>query len=171
MKKALLILLATTFLYSCTTTSEKPTPFLEEQEMTNMLVDLSLAEGSRVYAASKRDSSSKKLTVEQNYALVFAKYDLTKAEFDTINKWYVSHSKIYKNVYKGVVDSLNVVKKEITKNKEKDKKIRQEANKKRKEKIAIEKKEREAARLKKIADGKKQKELDRLKQIENEKNK
>jgi|LGVD01.1.fsa_nt_gb hypothetical protein len=108
MKKLLILITSITFLISCESEIEKPDPFLQHDEMVDIMTDISLAEGSRMYARPDlKDKKDGELTITDYYALVFTKYDITQAQLDSINSWYVNYPDEYQAIFKEVLDRLN----------------------------------------------------------------
>jgi hypothetical protein len=109
--KGILILTSTLFvLNSCEEEIRKPQKFIDEEEMVDVLVDLSLAEGTRSMA--RRGNNKKnlhQLTVDQYYNLVFDKHGLTREQYDSINDYYTHFPKIYEEIYKQVINRLNMI--------------------------------------------------------------
>lgn len=134
MLRHLSIIIISILAVSCTQTIDKPVPFLEHDEMVDIMTDLSLAEGSRIYALPSERRDGDKLTINDYYTLVFEKYNITQQQMDSISSWYVNYSSEYKLIFKEVLDRLNkmdayekaMLKKE---NREKEEKSKKSANK------------------------------------------
>jgi len=103
---------------ACSDDIEKPEPFLEHEEMVDLMTDMSLAEGSRMYARpSHKTKKEDQLTIEDYYALVFEKHNIDQVQLDSINSWYVKHPKQYQEIFKEVLENLNKMQAEEKSNK------------------------------------------------------
>ncbi|MEN8137127.1 MAG: DUF4296 domain-containing protein [Bacteroidota bacterium] len=108
MKKIALIILSGLIFISCSSDKEKPDPFLEHDEMVNLMTDLSLAEGARMYARpSHKNRKGEELKIEDYYAMVLTKHGITQVQLDSINAWYIDYPEDYQAIFKEVLDSLN----------------------------------------------------------------
>ena len=123
MNKIIISLLTVVSLISCDSKIEKPDPFLEHDQMVNIITDLSLAEGTRIYArASHLERKEGEYSINDYYAMVFEKYSITQAELDSINSWYINYPEENQAIFKEVLDRLNKLQAEeraITKTEEK----------------------------------------------------
>jgi len=123
MNKFIIILLAVVSLVSCDSKKEKPDPFLEHDQMVNIMTDLSLAEGTRIYARSSHlERKEGEYSINDYYAMVFEKYNITQAQLDSINAWYINYPDENQAIFKEVLDRLNKLQSEeraITKEVEK----------------------------------------------------
>ena len=84
-------------LLSCSDKIEKPEKFLEKEEMTNLIYDLTLLSSSRMY--QHEDSLIKKITPQA----VLSKYGLDSLSFVELNNYYINQPKVYGQLY----DSVN----------------------------------------------------------------
>jgi len=108
MNKYIAILLTIVSLISCDSKKEKPTPFLDHDQMVDIMTDLSLAEGTRIYARTKESGPAEgEFTIEDYYAMVFEKYNITQAQLDSINAWYINYPDENQAIFKEVLDRLN----------------------------------------------------------------
>ena len=96
MKKITIFLLLLSII-GCNKTIEKPAKFLEKDEMTDLMFELSLLTASR--SNYSQDSVFKGLTPQY----VLSKYDLDSSAFVELNKYYIQHPEIYAEIY----DSIN----------------------------------------------------------------
>lgn len=96
MKKFFLLLVVLS-IFSCGEKIEKPKKFLEKEEMTNLLYDLTLLTSGR--SLYTNDSIWKEYTAQN----IFMKYDLDSLSFVALNDYYVKHPAIYAEIY----DSIN----------------------------------------------------------------
>jgi hypothetical protein len=121
-------------LVSCDSKKEKPDPFLDHDQMVDILTDLSLAEGTRIYAVtSDLKRKDGEYSINDYYAMVFEKYNITQAQLDSINAWYINYPAENQAIFKEVLDRLNKLQAEeiaITKKVEK-KRIEEMKRKKR----------------------------------------
>ena len=133
MKKIIIILLSAVSLVSCDSEFEKPDPFLEHDQMVDIMTDLSLAEGTRIYARGIHlDRKEGELSINDYYAMVFEKYNITQAELDSINSWYINYPEENQAIFKEVLDRLNKLQ-------SKEKAITKEVEKKRIEEMKLKK--------------------------------
>ena len=138
MNKIIIILLTIASLISCDSKKEKPDPFLEHDQMVNIMTDLSLAEGTRIYArASHLERKEGEYSINDYYAMVFEKYNITQAQLDSINSWYINYPEENQAIFKEVLDRLNKLQ-------AKEKAITKKAEKKRIDEMKV-KKEKERA--------------------------
>ena len=123
MNKYIAILLTIVSLISCDSKKEKPVPFFDHDQMVDIMTDLSLAEGTRIYArANHLKRKEGEYTIDDYYAMVFEKYNITQAELDSINAWYINYPEENQAIFKDVLDRLNKIQakeKAITKEEEK----------------------------------------------------
>jgi len=107
MKWLSLLLLFVLGLTACSTTDEsRPATIVSKEKMVLIMADIHLAEGiisSREYS---KDSSLLLFTELENQTLV--KYGVSQKEFKETYNWYTSHVEEYKELYRVVVDTLNV---------------------------------------------------------------
>ena len=108
MNKIIIVLFSIISLISCDSKLEKPDPFLDHDQMVNIMTDLSLAEGTRVYArANHLEKKEGEYSINDYYAMVFEKYNITQAQLDSINSWYINYPKDNQAIFKEVLDRLN----------------------------------------------------------------
>ncbi len=123
MKKIILVLLSIISLVSCDTKKEKPDPFFEHDKMVDIMTDMSLAEGTRIYArAARLERKEGEYSINDYYAMVLEKYNITQAQLDSINAWYIYYPEENQAIFKEVLDRLNKLQAEqaaVTKEKEK----------------------------------------------------
>ena len=138
MNKIIIILLSIISLVSCDPKFEKPDPFLEHDQMVDIMTDLSLAEGTRIYARGIHlDRKEGELSINDYYAIVFEKYNITQAELDSINSWYINYPEENQAIFKEVLDRLNKLQ-------SKEKAITKEVEKKRIEAMKLKKEKAKA---------------------------
>jgi len=123
MKKIILVLLSIVSLVSCDTKKEKPNPFFEHDKMVDFMTDMSLAEGTRIYTrAARLERKEGEYSINDYYAMVLEKYNITQAQLDSINAWYIYYPEENQAIFKDVLDRLNKLQAEqtaVTKEKEK----------------------------------------------------
>lgn len=108
MNRFIIILLSIISLVSCDSKKEKPDPFLNHDQMVDIMTDLSLAEGTRIYArASHLERKEGEYSINDYYAMVFEKYNITQAQLDSINAWYINYPEENRAIFKDVLDRLN----------------------------------------------------------------
>ena len=84
---------------------EKPDRFLDEDEMTNILVDLAIVSAAK--GIDKRKLEDLNILPK---AYVFKKHNIDSVILAQNNTYYVYHLDKYYAIYKKVNDSLNVLK-------------------------------------------------------------
>lgn len=93
-----------TFLISCND-NNKYQPKLDEQQFTNMLIDIHIVDGSlstkNIYRTGKNYRPS------YYYNSIYKKYDLTRSQFDSCVTYYSNDTKNFTLLYDQVIDSLN----------------------------------------------------------------
>ena len=155
MNRFIIILLSIVSLVSCDSKLEKPDPFLDHDQMVDIMTDMSLAEGTRIYArASHLERKEGEYSINDYYAMIFEKYNVTQAELDSINSWYINYPEENQAIFKEVLDRLNKLQ-------AKEKSISKEEEKKRIEEMKL-KKEKAKAKV----DSTKKKPLDKMKPID-----
>ncbi len=138
MNKFVIALFSILSLISCDSKIEKPDPFFEHDQMVDIMTDLSLAEGTRIYArASHLERKEGEYSINDYYAMVFEKYNITQAELDSINSWYINYPEENQAIFKEVLDRLNKLQAE-------EKAITKEVEKKRIEKMKLKKEKAKA---------------------------
>jgi len=152
MKRIVIILLAIVSLVSCDFKKEKPEPFLEHDQMVDIMTDLSLVEGTRIYARPiHKTRKDGEYSVNDYYAMVFEKYNITQAQLDSINAWYINYPEENQAIYKDVLDRLNKLQAEQKRLVKAEEKKKAEKNKLKKQKVKgkIDSKKHKGASLKK----------------------
>lgn len=104
MKHNLLYILFGIITLSCSPEKKKPTPFLDHQQMVDLAVEISLAEGTKM-SVDKQNT----LPVKDYYSLIFDKYNITSVELDSINSWYMYNLDEYNDIFKEALDILNIL--------------------------------------------------------------
>lgn len=94
-KIALLFVLI--FFLSCEKSIDKPEIFLEKEEMTNVLYDITLYTSMRSF--QETDSVVKAMTTQH----VLKKYGLDSLSFAKLNAYYIQQPKIYEEMF----DTIN----------------------------------------------------------------
>lgn len=93
-----------TFLMSCNNNNQYQ-PKLDEKQFTNMIIDIHIVDGSlsskNIYRTGKNYKPS------YYYNSIYAKYDLTRSQFDSCVNYYSKDTKKYTILYDKVIDSLN----------------------------------------------------------------
>ncbi len=93
-----------TFLISCND-NNKNQPKLDQQQFTNMLIDIHIVDGTlsskNIYRTGKNYRPS------YYYNSIYKKYDLTRNQFDSCVAFYSNNTKNFTVLYDKVIDSLN----------------------------------------------------------------
>jgi len=108
MKNIIILFLLFTAIVSCDSKPDKPEPFLEHEQMVDIMTDMSLVEGTRIFAKSnKAERKEGEYSINDLYASVFDKYDINQAQLDSITAWYINFPEEYQSIFKEVLDRLN----------------------------------------------------------------
>ena len=125
MKKTIVVLVLV-MLFSCIN-NEKNTPknLMTEDQMVNFLLDINIINSSRAF----RNKS------ELNYynikdSLLFKKHKIDSTIFSESNFYYASNPKLYLNIYSKLETKLKTLKDSLSKDLEKNTKIRNDSLKK-----------------------------------------
>ncbi len=147
-----LVVLAALALGSCSNELKKPTPFIEEQKMENILFDMSLLYSIESVSAYAREDSLPQIDINS----VLKKYDIDSLTFVNNNKYYIELKEgVYHNMQENiskklealkiVTDSL-IVQEQEQQDKEKDE-VRKQLEEKLKEKNESQSNEKNALEL------------------------
>lgn len=109
-----LVILSVLILISCKGDLTKPSPFIEEQKMENILYDMAILYSIESVSAYTREDTLKRMDVSS----IYNKYDIDSLTFVTNNRYYVEledgvYYKMQNNILarleaaKVVVDSLH----------------------------------------------------------------
>ena len=93
-----------TFLISCND-NNKYKPKLDEQQFTNMLIDIHIVDGT--LSSKNIYRTGKDYRPSYYYNSVYKKYDLTRNQFDSCVAFYSNDTKNFTILYDKVIDSLN----------------------------------------------------------------
>lgn len=99
----LLICLIALISFSCK--DRVPSKYPSEREMTQLLVELHMAEATLSQSTNKSIDGDKQIL--GSYKYVLDKHHLTKAEFDSALLWYAGHPVVYQRVYDEVIAVLS----------------------------------------------------------------
>jgi len=90
--------------------SNRPKGVLNQEDMTNILTDMHKLDGALVDhgLTSSNDSSKMKY-----YNFIFAKYNITKANFDSSLVWYTKNPQEFNKIYNKVIVNLTLLEKEV----------------------------------------------------------
>lgn len=80
-----LVILTVLIFMSCKDNATKPTPFIEEKKMENILYDMALLYSIENVSAYSREDTLKKV----NVAAIYKKYDIDSLTFVSNNRYYV----------------------------------------------------------------------------------
>ncbi len=83
---------------------EAPDDLISEETMTQMLIDVHIIEGARSGTRILGDT----VPAKDYYDALYAKYEVTKAQYDTNFKYYSHFPTIMTDMYDVVIDSLNL---------------------------------------------------------------
>lgn len=95
-----LVILAALVLGSCSNESKKPTPFIEEQKMEDILFDMSLLYSIESVSAYSREDSMPQLNMNS----ILKKYDIDSLTFVENNKYYIE---LKEGVYHNMQENIN----------------------------------------------------------------
>lgn len=84
---------------------QKKEVILNEQQFTNLLIDMHRLDG--VLAANRDIESYSELNSYSYYNDLFKKYGITQADFDSCMYFYSAQNKLFSKMYDVVIDSLN----------------------------------------------------------------
>lgn len=96
-----------TLLFSLAACSKVPGRFLSEKKMTQVLLDMQLAES--IISTDYR-SGSDDIEKEAIYRSIFAKHQIDEALYDSSLLWYGRNLDIYMRIYENVIKELKVQK-------------------------------------------------------------
>jgi len=103
-KKYVWVLMA--FLLLGCENEEIPSYILSSDKMTNVLMDIHIAEAKTIMRGLPPDSGKMLFRLYEDS--VFKKHHITRAKFDSSYKYYTSHMDVFNKVYASVVDSLSL---------------------------------------------------------------
>jgi len=93
----LLLLIAFSFLLSCSKKIEKPKKFLEQKEMINLLYDLNLFTSMQIF------SNDDTLVKNMSSKTILKTYGLDSLAFLELNNYYLNQPEVYEVIF----DSIN----------------------------------------------------------------
>lgn len=93
-----------TFLISCKK-DKRNAPQLNEDQFTNMLIDVHIIEGS--LSTQNIFRSNNNFRPSYYYNSIYEKYNITRAQFDSCISYYSYDTKKFTRIYDIVIDSLN----------------------------------------------------------------
>jgi len=93
-----------TFLISCEE-DIKNTPLLNEDQFTNMLIDIHIIEGT--LSSQNIFRSGDNYRPSYYYNSIYKKYNITREQFDSCLSYYSYDTKDFTRIYDGIIDSLN----------------------------------------------------------------
>lgn len=108
MKNISYIILGVLLFLSCTSNTiyEKPENLISKKKMTDILVDMYLAEGAR----SVQNKDLERLV--EYMPLVYEKYQIDSVQFAESNFYYTSRIDDYEDIFKSVTNRLRIMKEE-----------------------------------------------------------
>lgn len=106
MNKFLVILTALIFM-SCKDSATKPTPFIEQQKMEDILYDMALLYSIESVGAYSREDTLKKI----NVSALYKKYDIDSLTFVSNNRYYVElEDGVYNKMQNNILARLEAAK-------------------------------------------------------------
>jgi len=90
--------------------SNRPKGVLNQEDMVNILTDMHKLDGALVERGIMFSNDSTKM---KYYNFVFAKYSISKANFDSSLVWYTNNPQEFNNVYNKVLLNLSLQEKEV----------------------------------------------------------
>lgn len=93
-----------TFLISCKE-DKKNTPLLNEDQFTNMLIDIHIIDGT--LSSQNIFRSGNNYRPSYYYNSIYKKYNITREQFDSCLSYYSYDTKEFTRIYDGIIDSLN----------------------------------------------------------------
>ena len=90
--------------------SNRPKGVLDQEDMVNLLTDMHKLDGALVESGLMFSNDT---TKTKYYNFIFAKYNITKANFDSSLVWYTKNPQEFNNVYNKVLANLTIQEKEV----------------------------------------------------------
>ena len=90
--------------------SNRPKGVLNQEDMANILTDMHKLDGALVERGIMFSNDSTKM---KYYNFVFAKYNISKANFDSSLVWYTKNPQEFNNIYNKVLLNLSLQEKEV----------------------------------------------------------
>jgi len=90
--------------------SNRPKGVLNQEDMANILTDMQKLDGALVERGIMFSNDSTKM---KYYNFVFAKYNISKANFDSSLVWYTKNPQEFNNIYNKVLLNLSLQEKEV----------------------------------------------------------
>ena len=90
--------------------SNRPKGVLNQEDMANILTDMHKLDGTLVERGVMFSNDSTKM---KYYNFVFAKYSISKANFDSSLVWYTKNPQEFNNIYNKVLINLTLQEKEV----------------------------------------------------------
>jgi hypothetical protein len=90
--------------------SNRPKGVLNQEDMANILTDMHKLDGALVERGIMFSNDSTKM---KYYNFVFAKYSISKANFDSSLVWYTKNPQKFNNIYNKVLLNLSLQEKEV----------------------------------------------------------
>ena len=90
--------------------SNRPKGVLNQEDMANILTDMHKLDGALVERGIMFSNDSTKM---KYYNFVFAKYSISKANFDSSLVWYTKNPQEFNNIYNKVLLNLSLQEKEV----------------------------------------------------------
>jgi len=93
-------------------TPNLPEGYLDAKKLGDILVDMHLIEGARSGTLVMGDTNK----LPDYYAMIYAKHQVTEANFKESLYWYTKHPKVLKKIYDAVVIDLTKMETEVKQN-------------------------------------------------------
>lgn len=90
--------------------SNRPKGVLDQEDMVNLLTDMHKLDGALVERGLMFSNDT---TKTKYYNFIFAKYNITKANFDSSLVWYTKKPQEFNNIYNKVLINLSLQEKEV----------------------------------------------------------
>jgi len=108
MKKIVSLLACVLFLWSCKSEVEKPEKLFSEEQMVDMIYDLTILEAIKNNNPSFLENKS-----IDPYTYIYTKYKIDSLQFVQNNKYYASDVKEYAKIYEKVFSRIELNKSEV----------------------------------------------------------
>jgi len=99
------VLLVILTMISCSRKGKVPSSFIQQEEMVNLLWDMSLAEEFAESFVAKDSTKNKEIETQKEYEKVFAVHHVSRETFERSYEYYKSDPELMKTV----IDSANAL--------------------------------------------------------------
>lgn len=102
-----LVILTVLILMSCKNSTTKPTPFIEQKKMEDILYDMAVLYSIESVSAYSREDTLKKI----NVSAIYKKYDIDSLTFVSNNRYYVELGDgVYNKMQNNILGRLEAAK-------------------------------------------------------------